>query len=228
MGNKTMPVHHVRHHSSSHHLHRLSRTGHGHNSKHQRSVSMDGHDYASARATKGWSPFLRSPARGCRLCDDEEDCELEGEVIDQNGFILEPSQRGGNVLIDYGDIDEEDTEKKDLSGSEQELAHSSKQEEAVGVIGARGEHNSNDDEVVQKIVNKIYEKMSQVQNMTSTAMESTPMKQGQVNSDTLLMTRLLSSISDREITPSSSPAKSGNPQATSTATTSIRNGMFIS
>lgn len=163
---------------------------------------MDGHDYMSTRNSKGYTSFVRrSTARGCRLCNDDENCD--DDEIHENEYIFEPL----HGLIDYDNIDEEEClPNKEPINSEEDrqnphLANQNKKDH-------NSKQNSTEDEVVQKIVNKIYEKMSQSMNSNNdaTSIEDNTAINRQQN-DNLLMARLLTSISDQGITATSTSTK---------------------
>ena len=134
-------------------------------------------------------------------------------MIDEDEYMFNVNGHPINgALIDYGDIEEEIHGKESNYGNEDEYKHSPRHEAQHSngnIDNSPTKATRNDDEVVQKIVNKIYEKMSHQANSLS--------DNGHLLGDNNLMSRLLSSISEREIAtpPSNRNSQMNSPKRTS-------------
>lgn len=119
---------------------RNPRPNHINRYNHQRSVSMDGNDYIGNNIGRSSNrSVLELRSKGCHLCDDD-DVDDDYNNNHHNGFQH-------NLLIDCQEQNEDD------DGVNRLVSPFSADDE-------RHEPDVNEDEVVKKIVKKIYEKMS--------------------------------------------------------------------
>ena len=177
---------------------------------------MDGHEYLAAR-TSAASSFLnstmpassgfahRTAARGCRLCNDEEEelCDqLEHDLLldeDENEYLAPPSNLsrgaaaaavGNGVLLGYDNIEEEDLAENREEQTEKSCAEENDDHQQGSGRARQNKKEEKAEDVFQKIADKVYEKMS------------SSCSQQKLSSDNL-MSRLLSSLEQTSSSPKS-------------------------